>query len=166
MRYSIVAFASVVALTGCGGDDAASPSGSGPSSPASSSTPAEPPVALTGTVNDHGLGDATSGTLDVELDDSYFKPTYIKGTPGASVTLNLTNGGALPHTFTVDAPKVDVTVPAGGTGKAAFTLPASGALAFYCKFHQQGGMQGAIYFKAGDTVASGASGDTGYGYGK
>ena len=166
MRYSIVSFACVVALTGCGGDDTTSPSGSGPASSTSSSAPAGPPVALEGKVNDHGTGDVTSGTLAVELDDSYFAPTYIKGTPGANITLDLTNEGALPHTFTVDSPKVDVTVPAGGTGKAAFKLPASGALAFYCKFHQQGGMQGAIFFNVGDTVAGAASGDTGYGYDK
>jgi len=162
MRYSIAAFAALVALTGCGGgDDAGSPSATSPAA----TTPAGPPVALTGTVSDHGTGDATSGSLSIELDDSYFGPTYVKAAPGSTVSVELENEGAMPHTFTIDAPKVDVLVAPGKKGTATVTMPASGALAFYCKFHRAAGMQGAFFGKPGDTVA-GAPGDGGGAYGQ
>lgn len=148
MRTSIVAFACLVALTGCT-KETLTPTGGGGGETA--------PVVLPGTVNDHGKGDATSGTLEVELDDFYFAPTYIKGKPGAKVMLNLTNEGEAGHTFTVDQPKVDVTVAAGGTGVAGLTLPTSGALAFYCRFHKAQGMQGAFYFSDNIVVVPGSS---------
>ncbi len=53
---------------------------------------------------------------------------------------------------------MDVTVQPGATGEASVTLPSSGAVRFYCRFHQGQGMQGAFYFNAGDTVAPGAPG--------
>lgn len=164
MRYSIAMFATLVALTGCGGgDDTGSPSAASPAA----TTPAGPPVALTGTVDDHGTGDATGGTLDLAIGDSYFAPTYVKAAPGSAVTLTLKNGGAMPHTFTVASPKVDVTVAAGGTGVASLTMPASGALAFYCRFHRAAGMQGALFGTPGDAVTGSApSGDDGGAYGQ
>ena len=164
MRTSIVTFAAVVALAACGGDDGGSPGAAPETSSAPASTaPAGPPVALTGTVNDHGTGDATGGTLTMELGDSYFGPTYVKGTPGGTVTVSLANKGTMPHTFTIDSPKVDVTVEADSAGTATVKLPASGALAFYCKFHKAQGMQGAFYDKPGATAAAGSGDDGAYG---
>ena len=163
MRYSIVPFALVVTLAACGGgDDAGSPSAGDAST---SAPPAGAPVTLEGTVTDKGTGDATGGTLALDLGDSFFAPTFVKGTPGGTVTVSLTNSGAMPHTFTVDKPKVDVQVDAGKTGTAKVTLPASGALLFYCKFHQTTGMQGAFFDQPGATVAGG-SGGAGEGYQK
>lgn len=164
MRNSIVAFACAVALTGCG-DETLTPKGQDGGDTA--------PVVLQGAVNDKGKGDVTSGTLDVQLGDSFFAPTYLKGKPGAKVTLNLKNAGAMAHTFTTDQPKVDVTVDAGGTGTAGLTLPSSGALAFYCKFHKGQGMQGAFYFSdnivvvpPGSSSSATSSGDDGGAYGQ
>jgi plastocyanin len=79
--------------------------------------------------------------------------------------VTLENEGTMPHTFTIDAAKVDVTVQPDTKGTATVKLPASGALAFYCKFHQATGMQGAFFDKPGATV-TGGSGGSGEGYQK
>lgn len=163
MRTRITAVAGLVALTAlsaCGDDGG--PSGSAPSdAPSSSAAAAGAPVTLKGTVTDKGTKDLTGATeLELELDDSYFSPTFIQGKPGSTIAVELENEGTMPHTFTIDAAKVDVTVEAGKKGTASVTLPASGALAFYCKFHVSQGMQGAFYDKPGATAAGG-SGDGG-----
>lgn len=147
MRHIVAAGTAVacLALVGCGEDGEPESVGSAP-------------VALSGTVNDHGTKDlAGTDELELEQDDFYFGPTYIKAAPGATVKVKLANEGAAPHTFTIDALKVDQTVKAGENANVTVTLPASGAVAFYCKFHQSQGMQGAFYFNAGDTVAPGSS---------
>ena len=160
MRHIVAAGTALacLALVGCGKDDEAGSGGSAP-------------VALSGTVNDHGTKDlAGKDEFELELDDFYFGPTYIKAAPGAKVKVELKNEGSMPHTFTIDALSVDQTVNAGQEADVNVTLPASGAVAFYCKFHKGQGMQGALYFNAGDTVAPGAStsssGDDGGAYGQ
>ena len=68
-------------------------------------TVAAPPVTLEGKVNNHGIGDATSGSIDVELDndgtDYYFGPTFLKASAGKTVTVHLKNTGNTAHTFTI-----------------------------------------------------------------
>jgi plastocyanin len=159
MRTSIVTFAAVVALAACGGDGGSTGAGPSTSAPAASAGASGAPVTLSGAVTAKGSADlGTGGTLALGLGDSFFAPTYVKAGPGAAVVVTLTNSGAMPHTFTVDSPKVDVTVAAGGTGTAAFTLPKSGALRFYCRFHAALGMQGAFYDQPGATVSGGGEG--------
>ena len=146
MRHGIVAGTALALLAAVAcGDDAKPEDGAG-----------APPVALSGTVNDHGTKDATSGgEVEVELDDFYFGPTFVKAAPSAALTLKLKNEGGVVHTFTADG-FADVTVQPGTTGDASITLPASGAVRFYCRFHQGQGMQGAFFFNPGDTVAPGS----------
>jgi plastocyanin len=143
----------VLALVACGGGD-------------KEPTKTAPPVVLSGTVNDHGTKDADGTKAGIELDDFYFGPTFVKAAPGATLTLELENEGSVAHTFTTDT-GVDVTVAPGTKGTGTVTLPASGAVRFYCRFHAGQGMQGAFFSKAGDTVAPGsapsASGDGGDG---
>ena len=92
------------------------------------------------------------------MDDFYFNPTFLKGgTPGSTITVHLKNEGKASHTFTSTALGVDQTLAPAQTADVQVTLPQSGASEFHCKFHQQSnGMQGAFFFKDGDTVAGGA----------
>jgi plastocyanin len=109
-----------------------------------------PPVTLSGTVNDHGTKDLAGATeLEVEQDDFYFEPTFVKGAPGATVMVELDNEGTLAHTFTIDALSVDKEVKPGEKAEVAVTLPSSGVVSFYCRFHRDRGMQGAFFFTAG-----------------
>lgn len=175
MRSLVAGTAAVlIAATGCGGggndNDALSGSTTTPATAPGTSAPgtSAPPVTLSGTVNDHGTKDlAGADEVDVELDDFYFGPTFIKAAPGAQVKVELENEGKAPHTFTIDALKVDQTVQPGEDATVTVTLPASGPVAFYCKFHKAQGMQGAFYFAAGGSAA-GASGssDSGGAYGQ
>jgi plastocyanin len=177
MRQIVAGSAALcLAVAACGGggnDDAGSPGPTGgTTTSAPAGTPSGPPVTLSGTVNDKGTKDlAGDDELALDLGDFYFGPTYVKAAPGATVKVELTNSGQAPHTFTIDDPKVDVTVKAGEDGTATVKLPASGPLAFYCTFHKAQGMQGAFYFapggsagSTGSTPSGTASGDDGGAY--
>lgn len=165
MRPTIAVLA-CLALTACGGDDNGSPGTS--SSTTTPPTTVDAPVALPGAVNNKGIKDlAGTATLEVDIQDFSFAPTYVRAAAGSKIAIFLKNGGAAAHTFTVDSPKIDVTVGAGASGAASFTAPASGAVAFYCRFHRGQGMQGAIYVTPGATVSGAAgSGDDGGAYGQ
>ena len=110
---------------------------------------------LAGNTTNKGTKDISSSSVEIELDDFYFSPTFLKGgTPGSTITVHLKNQGKTSHTFTSAAIGADQTLSAGQTADLQVTLPQSGATEFHCKFHQQSnGMQGAFFFKDGDTVA-------------
>jgi len=117
--------------------------------------------------NDHGSKSA-SGETKVELDDYYFEPTVLKGSPGQKVTLELENEGSAEHTFTVDSQGVDQELQPGDDAKVTVTIPKSGAISFYCKFHKSEGMAGALVANGSSPSAGsgGSSGSGGGGYGK
>ena len=143
MRKILILLGSVaVFVAGCGGG--------------SSGTP----VKLSGQTTNKGTKDLSGASIDLEADDFYFNPTFIKGgTPGAKVTVHLKNEGKNPHTFTSSALGLDEQVNAGETKDEEVTLPQSGATEYHCRFHQQSnGMQGAFFFKDGDTVAGAGAG--------
>jgi plastocyanin len=103
------------------------------------------PVSLPGKVNEHGSATVKDGaSVEIELDDFYFGPTYLTGPAGAKLTVELSNEGQKNHTFTIDSAKIDQEIDPGKKATVQVTLPASGSLAFYCKFHVSGGMQGAF----------------------
>ena len=161
MRKIVVLLAlTAIVVAGCGSDKKTT-AGAGASSSSSSSPSSGPgsgaPVSLPGSTNaDGGEGDATSGSIEVELEDFYIDPTFIKASPGAKVKLSLKNTGGAPHTFTSSALGVDETLQPGASKDVEVTMPASGATEFHCRFHQSSGMQGAFFFKAGDALAGGS----------
>jgi plastocyanin len=153
-------------LASCGDDDGSDTSGSasGSGSGSASAPAGEAPVSLPGTVNDHGSGDVgDSGTLDLELDDEYFAPTFVNASAGATIEVTLENEGDQPHTFTIDGTDVDEQVAPGASATVEVTMPDSGSLRYYCRFHVASGMQGA-FVVSGDApapttiVAGGVSG--------
>jgi plastocyanin len=145
-----------LSLTACGGDDDNGGSGSGSGSGTGSET-AEAPVDLGTAVNNEGstdLGSETSASVDMELDDNYFKPTFVKATPGATVTVNLENEGGSTHTFTIEGSDVSEELSSGDTAQVEVTVPDDGALEFRCRFHGGAGMVGAFYSEDGQTVTN------------
>ena len=113
----------------------------------------KPPVKLTGKVNNHGTKAVKGTTIEVEQDDYYFEPTFIKAKPGTSVTLELKNEGKTEHNFSITGMNISQDVMPDQKATVTVTVPASGHLAFFCRFHQSFGMQGAIFTKAGTTTA-------------
>jgi plastocyanin len=102
------------------------------------------PVSLEGQVNDQGTEQLSGGELQMEVADNSFTPTFVEGDAGATATVALTNAGDRRHTFTIDGTDVDVTLDPGASDEAEVTLPDSGSLTFYCRFHRNAGMQGAL----------------------
>ena len=138
-RPVLVLVASVLLLAAaCGDDD------SGGSS--DTTTGSAPPVSLEGKVNDHGTMDLGTATeLELEADDFYFGPTYIKAAPGSTVKVSLMNEGSAKHTFTIDGAGIDQELEPEATATVDVTVPASGGLSFYCRFHRGQGMQGSFF---------------------
>jgi plastocyanin len=161
----LLAVAGIV-MAGCGSDKkttTAASASSSSTSGSSSGSSAGAPVSLPGKTNTEGdgKGDATSGSISVELEDFYMNPTYIKATAGGKVKLSLKNTGGTAHTFTSSALGVDETLQPGASKDVEVTLPASGATEFHCRFHQSSGMQGAFFFNEGDTLAGGSGSGSG-----
>ena len=95
--------------------------------------------------NDHGTKAVEdSGKTEVEMDDFYFEPTVLEGKPGEKVELELKNEGDTLHTFTIDSQSVDKELGPGEEAEVEVTIPKSGVVSFYCKFHKSEGMAGAL----------------------
>lgn len=118
----------------------------------------KPPVKLEGKVANKGSKTVKHGKIEIEADDFYFKPTFIKAKPGTTVTVELKNEGKAQHTFTIPSLGIDKTLDPDQKASIQVAVP-KGALGFYCRFHgpngTQGdrGMQGAVYTKKGQAVA-------------
>jgi plastocyanin len=121
-------------------------------------TPGSAPVSLEGQLNNKGTKEVTGDEVDLEMDDYYFEPTFIKASPGATIHVKLENESDDTHTFTIDALGIDQEVAAGKDATVDVKLPESGAVRFYCRFHGSMGMQGAFFFKEGDQVVTGTTG--------
>ena len=131
----VLAIVSIVAA-GCGSSGKKS---------SSSTTPATP-VRLSGDVNNKGTKTLSGTSLEIEQDDFYFKPTFVKATPGTTVTVELHNEGKATHTFTIDSLNVDEELQPGAAKTVQVKLPSSGTVNYYCRFHRSSGMQGAFFF--------------------
>jgi len=116
--------------------------------------------------NDHGTKAVEdSGKTEVELDDFYFKPTVLEGKAGEKVTLELKNEGNTEHSFTIDSQGIDKDIQPGDEAEVTVTIPKSGVVSFYCKFHKSSGMAGALAV-TGQSGGTGGMTDTGTTTGK
>jgi plastocyanin len=111
--------------------------------------------------NDHGTKVVEAkGKTEVELDDFYFKPTVLEGKPGEKVKLELKNEGNTEHSFTIDSQGIDQDIQPGDEAEVDVTIPKSGVVSFYCKFHKSSGMAGALAV-TGQSGGTGGMTDTG-----
>ena len=163
----MIAVLSLLVMGGCGSDDDGAGGDSADTQPEAPGAAA--PVELSGQVNEEGTADATGDDqLELATADFAFRPTYVKVTSGQTLTIEVVNEGDAPHTFTVDAASVDQQVEPGASASVQLVLPEADAVAFYCRFHKDGGMQGAFYVTEGAAVSqqpaatTGSSGAAGY----
>jgi len=106
------------------------------------------------TYADHGIKDLrTLSKLELEADDYYFSPTFLRGKPGQKLTLLIENEASTLHNISIPALGIDKDIPPKGKVEADVTFPASGVLAFACKFHGSLGMNGQLL--TGDAAPSG-----------
>ncbi len=80
----------VVGLAACSSDSSDS---SGSSGSSTTKAAAKAPVSLSGTVNNKGTkdisADGATAKIEVEADNFYFNPTFIKAAPSQKVTVEL-----------------------------------------------------------------------------
>jgi len=84
--------------------------------------------------------------VEVEMDDFYFGPTVLTGSPGQKLTIELKNeskAGTL-HNFTLSDQNIDQDVQADQSTEVTVTFPQSGFLEFFCKYHKSSGMVGEL----------------------
>ena len=91
---------------------------------------------------------------EVEADDYYFKPTFLRGEPGQRLTLTVENESTALHNLTIPGLGIDRDLPPKGTVTLDVTFPSSGVLRFYCKVHEALGMGGELL--AGGAVPAAA----------
>lgn len=147
LAATVLAATVAVGLTACG-SSSSSGSGSSSTTKAAAKTTAKDPVTLSGTVTNKGTKDvSTKGavSMELELDNFYFEPTFIKVAPGQKLTLELKNEGSVPHTFTAPSLNIDKELQPDSKMDVTVTVPMSGTVPFFCRFHKNQGMQGAIY---------------------
>src|SRR2546422_785783 len=107
------------------------------------------------TYADHGTKDVRNRSrLELEADDYYFSPTFLRGKPGQKLTLVVESEAGTLHNISIPALGIDKDIPPKGKVQVDVTFPASGVLAFSCKFHGPLGMNGQL--SPGDTASSGA----------
>jgi plastocyanin len=169
----VTAFVGILAAAtaiACGSD--------APESTRSASTPAATVAAMGGggtrtigaiTYNDKGtMSAAGKPEMTIALENFAFAPTFLQGTPGQKVKLQLTNDSAGPHNFSVEAQKVNQDVASKAKASVEVTIPQTGGLLFFCKLHKSSGMNGQLLAGAAEpqAVATSGSGDasTDYGY--
>ncbi len=122
---------------GCGGGSSSSESTSGAAKGGKAKIAGQ-------TVNDHGTKTVSGDETEMELDDYYFEPTLLRGKPGANVKLELKNEGSAEHNLTIASQGINKDVEAGEDATVTVTIPKSGIVAFYCKYHRSMGMAGAL----------------------
>jgi plastocyanin len=97
--------------------------------------------------NNHGSKEVSNLTsVEVEMDDFYFGPTVLTGTPGQKLTIELKNeskAGTL-HNFSLSEQSIDQDVQADQSAEVTVTFPQSGFLEFFCKYHKSSGMVGEL----------------------
>ena len=70
-----------------------------------------------------------------------FEPTVVEGSPGQTIKVTVLQNDDLSakfqHNFSIDSLLIDKDIPKGAGGKITVdvTLPSSGELEFYCKYH-------------------------------
>jgi plastocyanin len=139
-----------LAVIGCGGSDnnnGSSNSSTGSTGSTGSSASGNGGTVQLGstTLNDHGTKDISSdSSVDLEADNFYFEPTFLKGKPGQTVTVKVENESNALHNLSVKSLNIDKDLAAGSDTEVQITFPQSGVLLFFCKYHAGQGMNGEL----------------------
>jgi plastocyanin len=91
-----------------------------------------------------GGDNSTPQEVEVVAKDFSFVPKKLSGAVGQSIEITLSNTGEVSHTFTIDEYNVDTEVPAGEETTVTVLPSEPGEFNYYCRFHQDQGMLGAI----------------------
>lgn len=174
MKRLSVAIAVLLLLAACSRPEPVDTTATNSPSPTPEPSPSPTvPVALEGPVNFLSsvdlTGQGSSVSVDMTVSESGFDPTFVKVSPLAQVTVNLTNSGEQDRTFTIDSLGVDMSLPVGPLDtfsiaavpsvSTTFQLPGDGVVNFYDKNGRGDGLQGAFFFQEGDVAGPAESSD-------
>lgn len=96
-------------------------------------------------INLHGIARVPDGgSVEMEMDEDYFEPTVLRGSPGATVTIELWNDGSRPHNFSVPSQDIDINCGVRASGEVEVVFSRSGVLMFTCEYTATSGMRGAF----------------------
>lgn len=108
--------------------------------------PADEPIIRLGEqpFADHGTVDVRGEEqLRMAVDSFHFAPTFIRGAPGQTLTLEIRSDDQRNrHSFTMA--EIDREIPPGGAERIQITFPASGIQLFFCRYHVEQGMRGEL----------------------
>ena len=94
---------------------------------------------------DHGTLDVgTAAEVTLRADDYYFAPTFLRGRPGQHLRLNVENLASTLHNLSMPSLGVDRDLPPLGHVALEVTVPVTGPVAFFCKFHGPLGQNGQV----------------------
>ena len=161
---AVAGLSGALLLAGCGGGSsapkteatpvatsAATKAATAASTAAASATAAASPAGASKrtlgatTFNDRGTANGTGKTeVAVSTENFAFAPSFVQGTPGSKVTLVVKNDSTTGHNVSLSGQSIDKNVAAGATERIEVSIPASGALLFFCKFHAGSGMNGEL----------------------
>ena len=97
------------------------------------------------TFADKGTKDASgAASIEVEVDNYYFEPTFLRGTAGQKLKLTVQNASTTIHNISVSSQPIDKDIPAAGKIEVEVAFPQSGVLLFLCKYHTIQGMNGEL----------------------
>ncbi len=150
-----VAVISAAALIACGGGSNKSesptqaPAATATRAPATTAPPTTAPAASPTTQAAAGAGGAS---LAVSIADFNFSPAALTARVGQAITLNVSNGGQFPHTFTITGVADSGTLSAGTSKPVTFTPSQAGTLTFFCMIHGQATMSGTITVSASGSL--------------
>jgi plastocyanin len=86
----------------------------------------------------------TPMAVNMNMFEYGYAPSGINVRAGQGVSLNLTNSGRLPHTFTIAGVTNSGNVSPGMSRTLPFTAPAPGTYTFYCTIHGANVMSGRL----------------------
>jgi plastocyanin len=95
---------------------------------------------------DYGIREVARKTdQPMDAGDFYFKGTFLRGKPGQSLRLEIKNVTQQLHNFSIVGQEIDRDLPVDDQRHdIQVTLPESGALRFFCKYHADRGMSGQL----------------------
>jgi plastocyanin len=102
-----------------------------------------PVEGYTAPITDKGLALADGAEMTVNAADFYFQPTCVRAVSGDTLTLRVTNTGAILHNVTIADQGIDIDVAAGDTIEVPVAI-GKVPLVYICKFHRTSGMVGAV----------------------
>ena len=125
-RFLLLLLIASLSLVGCGGDD--------------DNATDEPNVPESSEPADGGGG----GSIQLGASDNQFSPAQLEVPSGEEITVEFSNNGENPHTFTIDGTDVDTGSVSAGESTTITIGPLDANTPFKCNIHGATGMTGEL----------------------